>query len=263
MVLVGGLERMTFEVLRALRKQGAVVHCIVNWWDNSHIIRMAEKLGASWSTGFYNYKFTRHTRNPRLLAQFAWDTMCTSAGLLRDAWRFRATHVFVSDYITVLAQDGGTAITRIGGNGDLVRERISLKSRPGTHITFVVDDLVPGISHREEIISQFGSHLADAIGQRTISLERRVFYLQKSQVRGWIQVKDACFERGTLAILDFYAGGIFNHMVIGNEISFSIYQEAGTTGFKIGGGLVGRAFDPVLVHSHISPDWGYGETLVG
>ena len=47
MVLVGGLERMTFEILGVLRKRGAVVHCIVNWWDNSRIVALAEGHGTT------------------------------------------------------------------------------------------------------------------------------------------------------------------------------------------------------------------------
>ena len=34
MVIVSGLERMTFEVLRLAREHGGAVHCIVNSWEN-------------------------------------------------------------------------------------------------------------------------------------------------------------------------------------------------------------------------------------
>ena len=121
MVLVGGLERMTFEVLHVLRERGAVIHCIVNWWDNSRIIALAEDLGASWSTGFYNYRFSRRGGSPIAWLQMGWDTIRTSGGLLRDASRFRASHIFVSDYITALRNAPALALLRLTGRRVVVR----------------------------------------------------------------------------------------------------------------------------------------------
>jgi glycosyltransferase involved in cell wall biosynthesis len=121
MVLVGGLERMTFEVLRVLRERGATIHCIVNWWDNSRVIALAEDLGASWSTGFYTYQFSRRSGNPVAWLQMVWDTVRTSGGLLRDAWWFRASHVFVSDYVTALRNAPALALLRLTGRRVVVR----------------------------------------------------------------------------------------------------------------------------------------------
>src|SRR6266851_9757655 len=75
MVIVSGLERMTFEVLRVVRQRGGSVHCIVNTWENHRIVRLAEEVGASWSTGFYWYTFTRRTVNPIRHAQALWDVV--------------------------------------------------------------------------------------------------------------------------------------------------------------------------------------------
>ena len=121
MVLVGGLERMTFEILRVLRGRGAVIHCIVNWWDNSRIIALAEQIGASWSTGFYVHRFGKEVRNPIVLARVLLDMCRTSAGLLRDAWWFRATHVFVSDPATVMRNAPALALLRLTGRRVIVR----------------------------------------------------------------------------------------------------------------------------------------------
>ncbi len=121
MVLVGGLERMSFEILRVLRARGAVIHCIVNWWDNASIIALAEQIGASWSTGFYLHRFGREVRNPLVLARVLWDMVRTSTGLLRDAWQFRATHVFVSDYVTVLRNAPALAVLRLMGRRVVLR----------------------------------------------------------------------------------------------------------------------------------------------
>ena len=84
MVIVSGMERMSFEVLRVLKENGAEVHCILNSWENERIVKLAESIGASWSTGYYWYRFDRHTRNPWKIAQMVWDILMTSAGLLRD-----------------------------------------------------------------------------------------------------------------------------------------------------------------------------------
>jgi glycosyltransferase involved in cell wall biosynthesis len=102
MVLPSGVERMSFEVLRVLRDRGAAAHCIVNRWASSRIVDLAEQIGAGWSTGYYWYSFDRHTRNPIRWMQLAWDIACTSAGLLRDAWRFGPTHVLMPEFGAVL-----------------------------------------------------------------------------------------------------------------------------------------------------------------
>ena len=88
MVIVAGLERMTFEVLRVLRERNIPVHCIVNGWENQRIIARAHEIGASWSVGRYMEKLDRHTGNPVKLALALWDILVTSSGLLRDSWRF-------------------------------------------------------------------------------------------------------------------------------------------------------------------------------
>src|SRR5204863_4462070 len=93
MVSVFGLERMSFEVLRTLREGGAAVHCVVNRWESSRVVDLADALGASWSTGYYWYELRRRaTVRAQLLG--VWDVFRTSMDLFRDARRFRVTHVF-------------------------------------------------------------------------------------------------------------------------------------------------------------------------
>jgi len=102
MVIVSGLERMTFEVLRVVRKRGGSVHCIVNSWENHRIVELAERIGATWSTGFYWYSFAGRPRTLLQVLQMLWDTVRTSAGLARTAVRFGPTHVLVPEYAAVL-----------------------------------------------------------------------------------------------------------------------------------------------------------------
>jgi glycosyltransferase involved in cell wall biosynthesis len=101
MVSVFGLERMSFEVLRTLRDNGAAVHCVVNSWQSSRVVDLADDLGASWSTGYYFYELRRRaTLGARF--QAAWDILRTSLDLLGDARRFRPTHVFAPEFNAIV-----------------------------------------------------------------------------------------------------------------------------------------------------------------
>jgi glycosyltransferase involved in cell wall biosynthesis len=114
MVIVSGLERMTFEVLRVLRERGGTVHAIVNGWENQRIVPLAEHIGASWSTGFYESGFSR-SRNPIRQAESLLDIVRTSTGLMRDARRFHPTHVLVPDYGAILRNAPALAFLRLFG----------------------------------------------------------------------------------------------------------------------------------------------------
>jgi glycosyltransferase involved in cell wall biosynthesis len=85
-----------------VRKRGGSVHCIVNGWENHRIVELAERIGATWSTGFYWYSFASRPRSLLHVAQMFWDTLRTSAGLARVAVRFGPTHVLVPEYAAVL-----------------------------------------------------------------------------------------------------------------------------------------------------------------
>ena len=113
MSVIYGLERMTFEVLRGLRRRGAAVHCIVNTWEEGRIAALAERIGATVSTGYYWHRLDRHARNPLTWARIAWDVACTSGGLLRDCWERRATHVLVPDFGTALRNAPALALLRL------------------------------------------------------------------------------------------------------------------------------------------------------
>jgi glycosyltransferase involved in cell wall biosynthesis len=55
------------------------------------------------------------------LARIVWDTLCTSAGLLRDAWWFRATHIFVSDHVTALRNAPALLLLKLSGRRVVLR----------------------------------------------------------------------------------------------------------------------------------------------
>jgi glycosyltransferase involved in cell wall biosynthesis len=111
----GGLERMTFEVLRIARRHHMAVHCIVNTWGSGTIVDLADSIDASWSTGFYWYRLERRIWRPLVAARLAWDVAATSAGLVRDAIRLKATTVLVPDYTTVLRNLPALWVLRLAG----------------------------------------------------------------------------------------------------------------------------------------------------
>ncbi|MCU1385984.1 MAG: hypothetical protein JWL71_4681 [Acidobacteria bacterium] len=102
MVIAGGLERMTFEVLHALRQNGAASHAIVNSWENFRITPLADASGASWSAGPYWYPLTRRQITPLVIARMLAEVVAVSADLLRVARRIRPTHILVPDFLAVL-----------------------------------------------------------------------------------------------------------------------------------------------------------------
>jgi len=114
MVIVSGAERMTFEVLRVLRERGAAVHGVVNRWGSRAIVDRLDEIGASWSTGYYWYAFTRRV-SLRRWVQCTWDIAMTSAGLLRDARRFRPTHVLAPEFGAALRNAPALVLLRAAG----------------------------------------------------------------------------------------------------------------------------------------------------
>ncbi|HVJ83876.1 MAG TPA: glycosyltransferase family 4 protein [Planctomycetia bacterium] len=104
----GGLEIQSFEVLRALQDAGAAIHVVTNDWPadddppTPHRIKaMVRRLGASHSTGRYR-SWLRKTWNPVEWFQALYDVAVSSLQLLRDARRFRPTHLLVPDYLTAV-----------------------------------------------------------------------------------------------------------------------------------------------------------------
>ena len=127
MVIVGGVERMTFLMLSVLRACGARVHCIVNGWENFRITPMAEEVGATWSVGPYWYPLIRRRLTPVKIAKMAWEMLRVSVDLLQESRRIRATHVFVPDFLTAVRNGpallwlrvrGTTVIAKLGNAPD-------------------------------------------------------------------------------------------------------------------------------------------------
>ena len=97
MVLFGGLERQTFEVLRALRDRGAAVHCLLNDWQSHRIKPVAESIGATWEEIPYRSQLSRHERNPLKLMRTAWQILTTERATRVAMRAFRPTVVFIPE----------------------------------------------------------------------------------------------------------------------------------------------------------------------
>lgn len=181
MVQYTGAERLTFEILRIAREHGAAVHCVVNTWDNKNIAAAAERIGATWSTGYYWYRFDRHTRNPIKHAQFAWDVLLTSLGLLRDSWRVRPTHIFMPEFLSVLRNAPALALLRALGVKVILR--LPNNVSPGRFyqrlwgkvLPRFVDWFVPNSRHSERLLVETGAprrkivRIANATQRRAIA----------------------------------------------------------------------------------------------
>jgi glycosyltransferase involved in cell wall biosynthesis len=121
MVIAGGLERQTFEVMAALREAGAACHVIVNTWESGAIVALAERIGASWSTGYYWQPLSRRWWNPARMARMLWDAARTSAGLVRDARAFGATAILIPEYHAALRNWPALLWLRAGGARVIMR----------------------------------------------------------------------------------------------------------------------------------------------
>jgi glycosyltransferase involved in cell wall biosynthesis len=102
MVSAGGLERMTFEVLGALREQGIAAHAIVNSWENFRITELADAAGTSWSIGPYWYPLKRRKLTPVAVWQMGVEVSRVSLDLLRVSRQVQPTHVFLPDFYAAL-----------------------------------------------------------------------------------------------------------------------------------------------------------------
>lgn len=121
MVIAGGLERMSFEVIRALIEHGAGVHCCVNTWDSSRIVTLAEGAGADWSPRHTWHTLTRRSLTPVLIARMAAEVALSSLDLLRAARDVRADTVFVPDFLVPVRMLPAVAVLRLLGRRVVLR----------------------------------------------------------------------------------------------------------------------------------------------
>src|SRR5262249_6123950 len=121
MVIAGGLERMTFEVLRVMHDRGVAAHTIVNGWENFRITPLADASGSSWSIGPYWYPLRRRNLTPLMALKMLAEVARVSADLLRVSRRVRPTHVLLPEFEAILRN--WPALVWLRGRGVLVLAR--------------------------------------------------------------------------------------------------------------------------------------------
>jgi glycosyltransferase involved in cell wall biosynthesis len=122
MVIAGGLERMTFEVLRVMSERGIPSHAIVNGWENFRITPLADASGSSWSVGPYWYPLRRRALTPLSLLRMIVEVMRVSADLLRVARRVQPTHVLLPEFEAILRNWPALALLRARGVQVIARQ---------------------------------------------------------------------------------------------------------------------------------------------
>jgi glycosyltransferase involved in cell wall biosynthesis len=122
MVIVSGLERMTFEVLRVLRQRHAPVHRIVNSWENHRDRRAREPHRRKLVHRYYRPGFGRQLLNP-WLAQFVWDILRTSMDCSASR-HFGDAHILVPEYTVALRNLPALILLRLTGVSAIFASRI-------------------------------------------------------------------------------------------------------------------------------------------
>jgi glycosyltransferase involved in cell wall biosynthesis len=104
------------------------VHVITNSWAEGDgprgrhpIAALAEDIGATWNTGYYLYRLTRHTKSPTELFLMAQDVLRTSYGLLRDAWHLHPTHSVSPEHTSLIRNAPALVLLRLIGVRTILR----------------------------------------------------------------------------------------------------------------------------------------------
>jgi glycosyltransferase involved in cell wall biosynthesis len=102
LVFAGGMERISYEALGALRRGGADVHALLNGWSSRPIARLAEERDIGWEVGHYDAPLDGVLRRPGRMVRAVLDIGRASAHLGRLIVQRRLTHVFAIDFRAVL-----------------------------------------------------------------------------------------------------------------------------------------------------------------
>jgi glycosyltransferase involved in cell wall biosynthesis len=152
-VTPGGLERMTFEVLRTLKADGASVHCQVNAWDSARIVRLAEDAGVTWSIGYHWRGLRWPAFGLRHLIMQAWEVLRSSAALLALAARVRPTHILAPDFLIPLRHAPAFLLLRILGSRIILR--VGTAPEPGRRYARLWRTMVAPLVDRVVCNSEF------------------------------------------------------------------------------------------------------------
>ena len=153
MVTPGGLERMTFEVLRTLKADGAFVHCQVNAWDSARIVRLAEDAGVTWSIGYHWRGLRWPAFGLRHPVMQVWEVLRSSASLLALAARVRPTHILAPDFLIPLRHAPAFLVLRLFGCRIILR--VGTAPEPGRRYARLWRTIVSPLVDRVVCNSEF------------------------------------------------------------------------------------------------------------
>ncbi|HUE89991.1 MAG TPA: glycosyltransferase family 4 protein [Vicinamibacterales bacterium] len=129
-VIPGGLERMTAEVVRAVKDAGGTAHWLLNDWDSWQIAALAEMLDCSWSHGRNRVPLTRHSRNPWYWIRLVRELVASNRVVLGQAKRRRITHVFLPDALAVVRHAPALGLLRLTGCRSILRLGVAPPQHP-------------------------------------------------------------------------------------------------------------------------------------
>jgi glycosyltransferase involved in cell wall biosynthesis len=172
MVIPGGLERMTFEVTKALRRHGAGVHCLVNRWESSRIVTLAQKAGVAWSVARSDEPLRRRPGSPLVLLRMAWEIVRTSYDVLAAAIQDRSTHILVPDFLVTVRAWPALALLRLSGRRVILR--VGMAPTPGRFYGRLWRWVVNGVVDRMVANSEFlySEVLKTGVPARKVGLSR-------------------------------------------------------------------------------------------
>jgi glycosyltransferase involved in cell wall biosynthesis len=129
-VIPGGLERMTAEVVRAVKDAGGTVHWLLNDWDSGQIAALAENLDCSWSYGRHRVPLTRHSASPRYWVRLARELAASNRLVFQQARRRVITHVFLPDALAVARHAPALGLLRLLGCRPILRMGVAPPQQP-------------------------------------------------------------------------------------------------------------------------------------
>lgn len=172
MVIPGGLERMTFEVVKTLAHHGAGVQCLVNSWGSSRIVSLAEGAGAAWSIARSDESLSRRIESPAAAIRMLWEIARTSGDVLIAAWRQHATDILVPDFLVTVRAWPALLLLRASGRRIILR--VGMAPAPGAFYSALWRCIVNTAVDRMVANSEFllGEVRALGVSERKLGLIR-------------------------------------------------------------------------------------------
>lgn len=130
LVVPGGMERATLEVLGALRRGDADVHALLNGWSSRPIAALAEARDVSWEVGHYDAPLDGVFRRPHRALRAALEAVRANRHLLKLFSARGITHVLAADFRAVLFHAPALLSARWRGIPVMLRSGVAPAPKP-------------------------------------------------------------------------------------------------------------------------------------